>query len=184
MYSIIRNSDFRSSHVHLVTDNLQEYMSSTIDYIGMTITPHVRDIVSEFIALLYSLKSEVDIRYSTLNDTNNKNFEYYNIWLDPKRYYKMEPMVICWLGADKILKQMNHEETYELLKTFLRLGQVTGVTLLLHSDKPYGIHEAVDNDIYAQFVQINIPATKHAEDITALIGDKEYHTSVVQKDMV
>ena len=41
MYSIIRNSDFRSSHVHLVTDNLQEYMSSTMDYIGMAITPHV-----------------------------------------------------------------------------------------------------------------------------------------------
>ena len=58
MYDIMRNSDFSDSHIHLVTDNLQEYMSSTMDYIGMTITPHVRDIVSEFIALLYSLKSE------------------------------------------------------------------------------------------------------------------------------
>lgn len=79
---------------------------------------------------------------------------------------------------------MNHEETYELLKTFLRLGQVTGVTLLLHSDSLYGIREVVDNDIYAQFVQVNIPTTEHTEDTAVFIGDKEYHTSVVQKGMV
>ena len=114
--------------------------------------------------MLYSLKSEVDIRYSTLNDTNNKNFEYYNIWADPSHYYSMIPIVICWLGADKILKQMNREEIYELIKTFLRIGQTTGVTLLLHSDEPYGIREAVD--------------------ITVLIGNKEYHASVAQKGVV
>lgn len=182
MYDILSHGDFSGSKVHVITDNFEEFNLSTMEYTGVSV-----DAVTRSTEFLNIMKSVVDDRYDTLNETNNKNFEYYNIWFEPKHccyYDKMTPMVICWLGADKVLKQMNREETYELLKTFLRLGQVTGITLLLHSDEPYGIRKAVDNDIYAQFVQIHVPTTEHAEDTTVLVGDKEYHTSVVQKDMV
>lgn len=182
MYDILSHGDFSGSNVAVITDDIHEFALLVNKGLGTTAIAHEAGTVTEVVEMLSDIGSAINQRYDMLNNANKKNVECYNAWAD--KYNQMKPIVIYWLGADKVLKQMNREETYELLKTFLRLGQVTGVALLLHSDKPYGIREAVDNDIYAQFVQINIPATEHAEDTVVFIGDKEYHASVAKKDMM
>lgn len=177
MYDILQNGDFSGSNVAVITDDIHEFALLVNKGLGTTAIAHEAGTVSEVAEVLSDIDSVVSQRYDMLNNANKKNIECYNAWAD--KHNQMKPVVIYWLGADKVLKQMKHEDIYELLKNILRLGQVTGITLLLHSDERYGIHEAVDNDIYAQFVQINISTT---EDITVLTGDKGYHASAVQKD--
>ena len=182
MYDILSHGDFSGSNVAVITDDIHEFASLVSRGLGTTVTAYEAGTAAEVVEVLSDMDSVVSQRYDILNDANKKNIECYNAWAG--KHNQMKPVVIYWLGADKVLKQMKHEDIYELLKSILRLGQATGVTLLLHSDKPYGIREAVDNDIYAQFVQVNIPTTEHTEDTAVCIGDKEYNTSVVQKGMV
>ena len=180
MYDILQNGDFSGSSVFVITDDIHEFTSLVNKGLGTTVSTYEAGTVAEVVEVLNDIDSVVSKRYDILNNANKKNIECYNTWAD--KHNQMKPVVIYWLGADKVLKQMKQEETYELLKTFLRLGRAAGVTLLLHSDRLYGIREAVDNDIYAQFVQIHIPIAEDMEDMTVLTGDKEYRASVVQKD--
>lgn len=94
----------------------------------------------------------------------------------------MKPVVICWIGADKILKQMDQEDIYELLVYFLKVGRAVGITLLLHSDECDGIQKTLGTDMSAQFTLIHISEDKHADDVTVHFANDEYHASTVIRD--
>lgn len=94
----------------------------------------------------------------------------------------MKPVVICWIGADKILKQMDKEDVYDLLVNFLKVGRAVGITLLLHSDECDGIQKTLGTDMSAQFTLIHISEDKHADDVTVHFANDEYNASTITRD--
>lgn len=181
MYDILLHGDFRGSVVNIIMGRIDEFASSVREGLGTTVIPYEAGTVPKVVEVLSDMESRVGQRYDMLNNANKKNIVCYNNWAG--KHNQMKPVVICWIGADKVLKQMKHEDIYEMLKNFLKVGRAVGVTLLLHSEEFYGIQEAVGNDIYAQFTQIHMSTTtEHTKDMTVLIGNEAYHASVVSRD--
>lgn len=183
MYDVLLHGDFRGSVVNVITDNVSEFASSVSGGLGATVIPYEANTVARVVEVLSDMESRVGQRYDMLRKTNNKNIEYYNAWAG--KHNQMKPVVICWIGADKVFKQMKHEDIYEMLKNFLKVGRSVGVTLLLHSDEFHGIQEAVGTDIYAQFTLVYIsPTTEHTKDTTVVVGNEAYHASIVPGDIM
>ena len=79
---------------------------------------------------------------------------------------------------------MDHEDIYDLLVYFLKVGRAVGITLLLHSDECDGIQKTLGTDMSAQFTSIHISEDKHADDVTIHFANDEYHACTVIGDRV
>ena len=183
MYDVLLHGDFKGSVVNIITDSVSEFASSVSGGLGTTVIPYEASTVAKVVEVLSDMESRVGQRYDMLRKTNKKNIECYNAWAG--KHNQMKPAVICWLHADKVLKQMRQEDIYEMLKNFLKVGRSVGVTLLLHSDEFNGIQKAVDSDVYAQFTLIHIsPTTEHTKDMIVDVGNEVYHASIVPRDIM
>lgn len=180
-YNVLLNGDFKGSVVNLITDDIDEFTMSVKSGLGTTVIPYEATTVERVTEILKDMKSRVEQRYNVLSDNNKKNIDCYNNWA--RKHNQMKPVVICWVGADKMLRQLSREDAYNLIVDFLKVGRATGVVLLLHSDEFYGLQESMERDMYAQFAQVHIStATEHTKDMTVLVGGEAYHASVGPRD--
>lgn len=180
IYEVLVNGSFGDSVVNLITDDINEFASSVKDDLGTTVIPYEVHTVETAVKILRDMESRLNQRYELLRRVNQKNIECYNDWAN--KHDKMKPVVICWIGADKILKQMDKEDIYNLIVYFLKVGQAVGITLLLHSDECDGIQETLGVDMSAQFTLIHISEDKHADDVTVHFANDEYHAGTVIGD--
>ena len=102
IYDVMANGSFGDTVVNLITDDINEFTLSVKDGLGTTVIPYEVHTAETAIKVLSDMKSRLNQRYNLLNSTNNKNIECYNDWAN--KHDKMKPVVICWIGADKILK--------------------------------------------------------------------------------
>lgn len=180
MYEVLANGSFGDTVVNLITDDINEFASSVKDGLGTTVIPYEICTVDKAVKVLSDMESRLNQRYNLLNSTNNKNIECYNDWAN--KHDKMKPVVICWIGADKILKQMGQEDIYDLIACFLKVGRAVGITLLLHSDELNGIKEALGTDMFACFTSIHVSEDKNADDVTIHFATAEYRAGTIIKD--
>lgn len=180
IYDVMENGSFGDTVVNLITDDINEFASSVKDGLGTTVIPYEICTAEKAVEVLSDMESRLNQRYNLLNSTNNKNIECYNDWAN--KHDKMKPVVICWIGADKILKQMDKEDVYDLLVNFLKVGRAVGITLLLHSDECDGIQKTLGTDMSAQFTLIHISEDKHADDVTVHFANDEYNASTITRD--
>lgn len=182
IYEVLANGSFGDTVVNLITDDINEFVSSVKDGLGTTVIPYEICTVEKAVKVLSDMGSRLNQRYDLLRRVNQKNIECYNDWAN--KYDKMKPVVVCWIGADKILKQMDKEDAYDLLVDFLKVGRAVGVTLLLHSDECDVIQKTLGTDMSAQFTLINISEDKHADDVTIHFANDEHHAGTVIGDRV
>lgn len=180
MYEVLSNGSFGDTVVNLITDDINEFASLVKEGLGTTVIPYETSGVEKATEILRDMESRVSQRYDFLKMENQKNIECYNECAS--KHDKMKPVVICWIGADKVLKQMGHVDVYNLLVYFLKVGRVVGVTLLLHSDELNGIQEVLGTDMFAQFTSIHVSEDKHADDVTIRFANDEYHAGMIVKD--
>lgn len=180
-YNVLLNGDFKGSVVNLITDDIDEFVMSVKSGLGTTVIPYEATTAERVTEILKDMKSRMEHRYNTLSNNNKKNIDCYNNWAG--KHNQMKPVVICCVGADKMLRQLSREDAYNLIVDFLKVGRVTGVVLLLHSDEFYGLQESMERDMYEQFAQVHISmATEHTKDVTVLMGGEAYHASVGPRD--
>lgn len=182
IYEVLTNGSFGDTVVNLITDDINEVASSVKDGLGTTVIPYEICTVEKAVKVLSDMGSRLNKRYDLLRRVNQKNIECYNDWAN--KYDKMKPVVICWIGADKILKQMDKEDVYDLLANFLKVGRAVGITLLLHSDECDGIQKTLGTDMSAQFTLIHISEDKHADDVTVHFANDEYNASTIIRDRI
>lgn len=177
IYEVMANGSFGDSVVNLITDDMNEFVSVVRDGLGTTIIPYEVRTVEKAVETLRSMESRVSQRYDLLRRVNQKNIECYNNWAGEQD--KMKPVVICWIGADKVLKQISHEDVYNLLVYFLKVGRAVGVTLLLHSDDLDGIQETLGTDMFKQFTLIHVPEDNTIGSVTVCFASNKYHADTV-----
>lgn len=150
VYDFLLCADRRDCNTYVITsdEELFDYCVGEDDKVDIL----KADDVTSAAFIMGGINAMVQGRYDMLKRACMKNINVYN--LNVKESDKVSPVIICWMEADKYLKDIDNAG--QMLINILKLSRAVGVSLILHSRNPNTLKDILGNDPYAQFLKINV----------------------------